>query len=162
MKPVARREFLSKSAALLGAVGVGGLAAAEDTRAADQPTAPADQPTTPANPAAADVAAVGYGATQAELASRVPFVGLHQSGILTPAPAQATLMALDSFAPDRATLIATLKALSQRAGQLTVGGPAPVLEGDAPPADSGILGPVNAPDDLTVTIAFGASLFDDR
>ena len=54
-----------------------------------------------------------------------------------------------------------VKAL-QRAGQLAVGGSIPLLEADAPPADSGILGPDNAPDSLTVTIAFGASLFDGR
>jgi deferrochelatase/peroxidase EfeB len=52
--------------------------------------------------------------------------------------------------------------LSRRARQLTRGGVIPLLEAEQPPADSGILGPSNAPDELTVTIAFGASLFDGR
>ena len=49
-----------------------------------------------------------------------------------------------------------------RARGLTQGETVGVEEIDDPPPDSGILGPVNAPDGLTVTIAFGASLFDDR
>jgi deferrochelatase/peroxidase EfeB len=100
--------------------------------------------------------------SQAQLAASEAFDGPHQAGILSPAPAQATFAVLDSFAPDRLTLIETLRALSHRARELTVGGAVPLLEVDAPPADSGVLGPVNTPDGLTVTIAFGASLFDGR
>jgi deferrochelatase/peroxidase EfeB len=70
--------------------------------------------------------------------------------------------ALDSFAPDRATLETALEALSDRARALTTGGPIPLLELDAPPPDSGMLGPDNAPDAVTVTIGFGSSLFDHR
>ena len=71
-------------------------------------------------------------------------------------------MALDSLASNRTTLAAALKALSLKARELAMGGPVPSLDYDAPPADPGILGPNNAPDGLTITIALGASLFDDR
>jgi deferrochelatase/peroxidase EfeB len=158
MKPIGRRSFLTRSAAVLGAVGAGGVAAAGT--GSSSPQTPAAEPA--AAPTDAAVALQSYRATQADLGVSVPFTGTHQAGIVNAVPAQATVTAFDSFAPDAATLAQALKALSQRAAQLTIGGPIPVLEYDAPPADSGILGPVNAPDDLTVTIAFGASLFDGR
>jgi deferrochelatase/peroxidase EfeB len=97
-----------------------------------------------------------------ELGARVAFDGAHQAGILNPAPAQATFVALDSIAPNRSTLVAALKDLSTRARELTQGSTVGAEELDDPPPDCGILGPVNAPDELTVTIAFGASLFDGR
>jgi deferrochelatase/peroxidase EfeB len=149
MSPLDRRTFLTRSAALVGAGGLGGLAgvAANANGAAVASTPSATQE---------------WNVSEAQLAVREPFDGPHQAGILTPAPAQSTFAVLDSFAPDRTTLAETLRALSLRARELTVGGPIPLLEIDAPPADSGILGPVNAPDGLTVTIAFGASLFDSR
>ncbi len=155
MKPLERRAFLSRSAAVIGAVGLGSVVASERATATAQPVPSLAQ-------IDADATAEAYRATQAELGSSIPFDGVHQAGILTAKPAQATVVALDSFAPDRATLATALQDLSQRARGLTLGGAIPVLEGDAPPADSGILGPVNAPDDLTVTIALGASLFDER
>jgi deferrochelatase/peroxidase EfeB len=152
MSPVDRRTFLARSAVVLGAGGVGGVGALARASANAQGTPPSAEPT----------AAEERSVAQAQLRQREPFVGPHQAGILTPAPAQAVFAALDSIAPDRHTLQEALEALSQRARELTIGGPIPLLEADAPPADSGILGPVNDPDVLTVTIAFGASLFDRR
>jgi deferrochelatase/peroxidase EfeB len=152
MSPLDRRAFLTRSAVLLGAGGVGGVGAL--VHAGEQ----ADGATSAATPSASEERDV----SQAQLAARDPFNGPHQAGILTPAPAQATFAALDSIAADRPTLEEALQALSRRARELTVGGPIPLLDADDPPADSGILGPVNAPDALTVTIAFGASLFDGR
>jgi deferrochelatase/peroxidase EfeB len=144
-----RRSFLARSAAVLGAGGAAGLVGTG--RMADGAVVsipPAEAP--------------GAAAAASDLATVEPFVGVHQAGILTLKPAHATFAALDSFAPDQLTLAEALQALSRRARELTVGGQIPLLEIDAPPADSGILGPDNAPDALTVTIALGASLFDAR
>lgn len=153
MKPIGRRAFLTRSATAIGA-GAGGLAAVK--LAASPPASAATGGSELPTPSQE------WRVSQAELGVVEPFNGPHQAGILTPRQANATFAALDSFAPDRNTLAAALQALSNRARQLTVGGAIPLLEADAPPADSGILGPVNTPDSLTVTIAFGASLFDGR
>jgi deferrochelatase/peroxidase EfeB len=159
VSPSDRRTFLTRSAAVLGAGAVGGVGALARDSAKAQGSTGAPSP------------GEEWSASQLQLGVREPFEGTHQAGILTPAPAQATFAALDSIAANRITLQETLQALSQRARELTLGGSVPqvingqspsVLEPDAPPADSGILGPVNEPDALTVTIAFGASLFDDR
>ena len=152
MKPIGRRAFLTRSAATLGAA-AGGLAAAQANASGQSGAASGTKP-----PSASEDFAI----SQAELAEIEPFNGVHQAGIITPSQAQATFAALDSFAPDRSTLADALQALSVRARQLTIGGAVPLLDVDAPPADSGILGPINTPDSLTVTIAFGASLFDGR
>jgi deferrochelatase/peroxidase EfeB len=135
-----RRAFLLRSAAALGASGAAALGG--DAGAAGVESPPGATP--------------GLGV-------RVPFDGPHQAGVLTPKPAHATFAALDAIAPDRAQLAVALQALSARARQLSQGATAlPSNDVDAPPADSGTLGTTIAPDALTVTIAFGASLFDGR
>jgi deferrochelatase/peroxidase EfeB len=150
MSPLDRRQLLTRSAALLGAGATGAIAGA---------IAEAESHSAPAAPSAPEQARVALGA---ELATHIPFDGPHQAGILTPAQAQASFVALDSIAPDRSTLETALRNLSTRARSLTQGDTVGVEELDDPPPDSGILGPINAPDELTVTIAFGASLFDRR
>ena len=97
-----------------------------------------------------------------QLATRVAFDGRHQAGILTPRPNQATFLALDSVAANTSELFEALQAITTQARLLTQGEPVGVAEVDDPPPDSGILGSYNNPDSLTVTVAFGPSLFDGR
>ena len=159
MKPLDRRSFLARSGLFVGAAGIGAVGAL--ARNSDASGSAAEAKTGGgATPAASRQEE--WTVSQAELAESDPFDGAHQAGILTPRPTQATFAALDSIAPSADELEQALRALSVRARELTAGGPAPLLEEGAPPADSGTLGPVNAADALTVTVAFGASLFDDR
>jgi deferrochelatase/peroxidase EfeB len=142
-----RRAFLGRSAALLGTGALGGAAAEREVA-----------------PARADDAPAAAGSPiAASLDEKVPFDGDHQSGVTTRGGGEATVIAFDAIAGDRGTLIQGLQALSSRARELT-GGQAlsAVQDPDDPPADSGTLGLTVAPDALTITIGFGASLFDDR
>jgi deferrochelatase/peroxidase EfeB len=147
MTGVDRRRFLAGSLLTLGAGGAGlgaGLAAGDGSRG---PLSPVEQ---------ADAV------LHRSLRAHVPFDGAHQAGILTPPQDQATFLALDSVAPSRPLLFEGLQALSTTARRLTQGDNVGVQEIDDPPPDSGILGPVDSPDQLTVTIALGGSLFDGR
>ena len=94
--------------------------------------------------------------------ARQPFYGLHQAGIVTPQPASALIVAFDVLAERRSDLERLLRTLTARIAFLTQGGEAPTRDGRYPPLDSGVLGPVIAPDNLTVTVSVGSSLFDDR
>jgi deferrochelatase/peroxidase EfeB len=150
MSPLDRRQFVKRSLAVVGAGGVGALAGAlGEAELSHASTAPG-------------AAAESRAALRGELLSRVPFDGPHQAGVLTRAQTQATLIALDSIAPNRQLLAEAMQTLSTRARGLTQGEAVGVQELDDPPPDSGILGPLDAPDGLTVTIALGSSLFDDR
>jgi deferrochelatase/peroxidase EfeB len=151
MSPVDRRRFLTRG---LGALGAGGVGVAIAAGLGEQAAASA--------PAAADPAVEAEQINQRSLAVRVPFDGPHQSGILNPRPDEATFVALDSVAPNRAVLFETLEAISTRARLLTQGDTVGAQEVDDPPPDSGILGPIDSPDSLTVTIGLGGSLFDGR
>jgi deferrochelatase/peroxidase EfeB len=149
VSPVDRRHFLKGSLTALGAGGAGaavGLASADRAHAAPRP----------------DLATTARDLNARELTQRVPFDAYHQSGIITPRAAQATVVALDSIAPTTTALFEGLQAISSEARLLSQGEPVGVAEIDDPPPDSGILGPYNSPDSLTVTVAYGASLFDHR
>jgi deferrochelatase/peroxidase EfeB len=90
------------------------------------------------------------------------FHGVHQPGIVNARPAAGLVAAFDVLARDRSELERMFKLLTERAAFLMKGGEPQQLDAKFPPSDSGILGPTVTPDNLTVTIALGHSLFDDR
>jgi deferrochelatase/peroxidase EfeB len=92
------------------------------------------------------------------------FYGPRQAAIATPQPAAALFASFDVLADNRAGVEKLLRTLTKRIALLTHGelAPAPMLDPKLPPADSGLLGPQIYPDNLTMTVAVGASLFDDR
>lgn len=93
---------------------------------------------------------------------RQPFFGAHQSGIVTPRPASGMIAAFDVLATAPEDLVRLFETLTERAAFLTQGGTPPQRDPLLPPADSGLLGPVVTPDNLTITLSVGSSLFDDR
>ena len=107
----------------------------------------------------------GGGAAKPEV---VPFHGAHQAGIATPAQDRLAFAAYDltvtgSAGDRRAALVELLRAWTDAARAMTAGRPVPGDSnlGTAPPADTGEavgLKPAN----LTITVGFGPSLFDDR
>ncbi|TKA13345.1 Dyp-type peroxidase [Actinacidiphila oryziradicis] len=92
----------------------------------------------------------------------VPFHGVHQAGILTPPQSIGSFVSFDVTAKNRGELTDLFRTLTARARFLTAGGTPPKTAGSSPPSDSEILGPEVVPDNLTVTIGVGASLFDGR
>ncbi|HEN3476643.1 TPA: iron uptake transporter deferrochelatase/peroxidase subunit [Yersinia enterocolitica] len=135
-----RRRLLLGMSMMSGALALGG---AKIARAADCPT--------PESAAAQD-----------ERWQKQPFYGQHQAGVLTPQQAAMMLVAFDVLATDKAALIRLFTLLTERIAFLTTGGHAPSVNAKLPPLDSGIMGPEIYPDNLTITVSVGDSLFDER
>jgi deferrochelatase/peroxidase EfeB len=94
---------------------------------------------------------------------RVDFYGRHQAGIVTPAQDRLHFAAFDVTTNSRADLIDLLKTWSAAAAAMTAGKPAgePNDEQNTPPQDTGEAVGLKAAN-LTVTIGFGPTLFDER
>jgi deferrochelatase/peroxidase EfeB len=112
----------------------------------------------------------GYGVARAtesspshENAGPVEFYGPHQAGIATAAQDRLAFAAFDVTTSDVQALKAMLGSWAAAAAQLTSGQPIGPVETapQAPPIDTGEALGLD-PAQLTVTVGFGPSLFDDR
>jgi len=142
---------------LLGRIGLGALGGTVAAGLGIPPLPARAQPDLPRTGPQVVEAPAGHAETAA---GHVPFYGRHQAGILTPRPASGILAAFDVVLASLDDFERMLRRLTERAAFLTQGGAVPARDPGLPPADSGLLGPVVAPDDLTITLGFGASLFD--
>ncbi len=111
--------------------------------------------------AAANEASAGAAAASSS-STRYPFEGAHQSGIVSPAQRHAIVAAFDTTAADRAALVEMFQAATDETRVLMAGVPGAPRNKLLPPTDNLILGVEPPPEDLTITYAVGASLFDDR
>lgn len=93
---------------------------------------------------------------------RQDFYGPHQAGIVTPQPAAALIAAFDVLADSREDLVALMKRLTARTAALMAGELPRPVDDKMPPPDNGLLGPAGMSDNLSMTLSFGASMFDDR
>jgi deferrochelatase/peroxidase EfeB len=137
---VNRRRFLGSALGAAGVVAAGGVGFG--VARATEP----DESTTPST-----------------APDSVPFYGAHQAGIATPAQDRLAFGAFDVTATDAGALARLLGTWAAAAAQLTKGLPVGVVENapQLPPIDTGEavgLGAAN----LTITVGFGPSLFDER
>ncbi|WP_129298176.1 iron uptake transporter deferrochelatase/peroxidase subunit [Streptomyces lydicus] len=145
MSGVGRRGFL-RGAALAGAgLAAGGAAAADDGP----------------HRAGAPALMTGPG-TVAGATPPVPFHGPRQASVLAPPRRVTAYTAFDVTAQNRRELAELMRTVTARARFLTGGGIPASVGITGPPTDSGLLGAQVPAGGLSVTLAVGASLFDDR
>ncbi|CAN5562676.1 iron uptake transporter deferrochelatase/peroxidase subunit [soil metagenome] len=94
--------------------------------------------------------------------ARLPFHGAHQTGITSHAPAAALMASFNLVADDRDEVSAVLRSLTEEFDTLMSGRPVPDRGEHYPPLDTGSLGTHPPPADLSLSLAIGASMFDDR
>lgn len=144
MSGVGRRGFL-RGAALAGAGLAAGGAASDDG------------PHQAGAPALMTGPGPGAGA-----APQVPFHGPRQASVLAPPRRVTAYTAFDVTAQNRRELAELMRTVTARARFLTGGGIPASVGITGPPTDSGLLGAQVPAGGLSVTLAVGASLFDDR
>ncbi len=159
-----RRAFLAGA----GAAAVAGLTA---TACSTTATGKPDLASTNASAAGATASAPQPAASQPSVtqpavgqtaASTVAFGGTHQAGVLLdPAPA-GLVAAFDVVTTDRAELVDTLQRLSVEVERLMANRPPEQADEFLPPVDSGIIDADTGTAGVAITMAVGASLFDDR
>ncbi|MCY3602097.1 MAG: Dyp-type peroxidase [Chloroflexi bacterium] len=93
----------------------------------------------------------------------VDFYGPHQTGITArPVPTLGLMASFKVLSPDRESLRDTFVELTDEIQGLMAGRPPTIRPEAYPPTDSGLLGAEPEPDDLSVVVSVGSSLFDDR
>jgi deferrochelatase/peroxidase EfeB len=139
-----RRSFLRGGAATVGTAAVAALTTGAT------PTSP-----TP-------TASTGPAATTSAVPQPQPFRGRYQAGILAAPQAETSFVALDVTARNKTELVDLFHEITARGTVLTSGENPAYLGITAPPSDSGVVGPVPPSGGLTMTVAVGSSLFDNR
>jgi deferrochelatase/peroxidase EfeB len=117
-------------------------------------------PSTP-DPAGGPGGGAAAGSVRPASATRQPFRGPHQPGVLAAPAEHGLLAAFQCVDADRRGLAGTLRALSAELDDLAAGRVGTVRDPGLPPPDNGVLDGLPDPG-LVATLSVGAALFDDR
>lgn len=131
-----------------------------ETSAADAEVASSAEPTAPPTEATAEPTATPRPAPSDQ--SAVVFNDDHQLGVLAPPAAAGLVAAFDVAANDRDELAETMQTLSAEIARLMRGQASEQDDEFLPPVDSGAVGADSTTAGVAITVAVGASLFDDR
>jgi deferrochelatase/peroxidase EfeB len=102
------------------------------------------------------------GASPPTGARYLEFHGHHQTGITSPAPAAGLMASFSVVARQRDQLVRAFRALTDETRQMMTGLPYEERDEAYPALYAGTLGNPAPPSDLSVIVAVGASLFDER
>lgn len=153
MNPPGRRKFLAGA----GAVALAGLAAAcaEQEEAAGETTDSTAPDISTEEPPLVRTPSVSP-------AQPVSFRSARQLGVLEAPQAAGVVAAFDVATTDRAALATTMATLSTEIERIMSAGAATEADLILPPPDTGLIDPAVGTAGTAITVAVGASLFDDR
>jgi deferrochelatase/peroxidase EfeB len=154
-----RRAFLAGA----GATAVAGLAAA--CSGSDLAEGAIGQPTTiPAAPMPLIQPPATRSASNESTVAASPlvFAGEHQAGVMQPPQPAGLVASFNVITTDRGELIETLQVLSAEIERIMSDRPVAAVDEFLAPADSGVVDANSGTAGVSITLAVGASLFDNR
>ena len=159
-----RRAFLTGAGAVAATALAAAACAAEDGSPllSDEGRAVIAEAETQAQPTPTDVPVQATTASSERPITEIAFTGDRQSSVLVPTTESGLVAAFDVLVTSREELVATMQDASAEIQRLMANGQLDQVDEFRVPVESGAIGPETTTTGVAITVAVGATLFDDR